>query len=61
MDILKKHEQGKVLGFTLYGDTTYMIPRPIPAKTTRLPKETKVYFNSFFIIFYLLVVFRGQR
>ena len=42
--------------FTLYGDTTYIIPRPTPAKTTRLPKETKVYFNPFFITFYLLVV-----
>jgi hypothetical protein len=38
-----------------------MIPRPIPAKTTRLPKETKVYFNPFFITFYLLVVFRGTK
>ena len=47
--------------FTVYGDTTYMIPRPIPANTTRLPKETKVYFNPFFITFYFLVVFRGQR
>ena len=47
--------------FTLYGDTTYIIPRPTPAKTTRLPKETKVYFNPFFITFYLLVVFRGTK
>ena len=47
--------------FTLYGDTTYIIPRPTPANTTRLPKETKVYFNPFFITFYLLVVFRGTK
>ena len=47
--------------FTFFGDTPYMLPRPTPAKTTRLPKETKVYFNPFFITFYLLVVFRGTK
>ena len=45
----------------LYGETTYIIPRPIPAKATRLPNEIKVYFNPFFIAFYLLVVFRGTK
>ena len=47
--------------FTLYGDTTYIIPRPTPANTTRQPKQIKVYFNPFFITFYLLVVFRGTK
>ena len=47
--------------FTLYGDTTYIIPRPTSANTTRQPKQIKVYFNPFFITFYFLVVFRGQK
>ena len=47
--------------FTLYGDTTYMIPRPTPTKATRQPKQIKVYYNPFFITFYLLVVFRGTK
>ena len=47
--------------FTLYGDTTYIIPRPTPANTTRLPKETKVYFNPFFITFLSFSCFQGTK
>ena len=54
-------EGGSPYTWDKYGDTTYIIPRPTPIKTTRLPKETKVYFNPFFITFYFLVVFRGTK
>ena len=33
--------------FTLYGDTTYMIPRPTPTKATRQPKQIKEFENAY--------------
>lgn len=46
--------------FTLYGETTYIIPRATLTKTTRLPKEIKVYFNPFFIVLLFQFVFYNK-